>query len=174
MAFLSDYFYIIILIVGAIAQWLKSRSEAAEASPYEPEEHEYDPESLEDFEREAERMNPRPAVPPPLPSGGGALPGVGRNPVPELRKKSSPPPVPAAAYIDASQEADRQQALIEKAREFKRAKAARTTKEPKGFGERATVPVVHGGSLKSRLHSRRELRSAFLLKEILEKPVGLR
>jgi hypothetical protein len=38
----------------------------------------------------------------------------------------------------------------------------------------ADVGTVSGVSLKSRLRSREELRQAFLLKEILEKPVALR
>jgi hypothetical protein len=174
MDFLSDYFYIIILIVGAIAQWLKSRSETTDASPYEHEEPHYDPDVLEELEREAERRNPSPASPPPLPSGGGSLPGVGRSAVPDLRRKVNAPPVPAAAYLDSSDESVRQQSLIDKAREFKSAKRARVVKEPKGFGAKPAVPIAPGGSLKSRLHNRRELRSAFVLKEILEKPIGLR
>lgn len=173
MDFLSEYFYVIILIVGAIAQWLKSRSESRDAAPYEREEPHYDPEVLEELEREAERRNPRPSVPPPLPSAG-ALPGVGRSAVPDLRRKSTAPPVPAAAYVDASEELARQQALMDKARDFKRAKVARATKAPKEFGAKAAVPVATGGGLRNRLHNRRELRSAFVLKEILERPVGLR
>ena len=174
MDFISEYFYVIILVVGALAQWLKSRSDAGDAGAYERDEPHYDPEELEDFESEAERMNPRPAVPPPLPSGGGALPGVGRSAVPDLRRKNVAPQVPAVSYMDDSEELARQQALMDKAREFKRAKVARATKGPKQSGARPAVSIAPGGSVKNRLHSRVELRSAFVLKEILEKPVGLR
>lgn len=173
MDFLSEYFYIIILVVGAIAQWLKSRSEQEDEGRYEHEEHTYDPKELEEFESEAERLNPRPAVPPPLPSSGGALPGVGRSPVPDLQRKSAPPLV-QAAYMEATDDLARQQALMDKAREFKRAKRARATKEPKESGAKAAVSTTTGGGIRSRLHTRRELRSAFVLKEILDKPVGLR
>ncbi|QTN32104.1 hypothetical protein HZ994_07105 [Akkermansiaceae bacterium] len=163
MDFISEYFYVIILIVGAIAQWLKSRSEAKDEGGYHPDE-------LEEFEMEAERRIPRPAVPPPLPPSGAAVPDAVRPAVPDLRRQSPPPLLEA---FDPSAELSRQQALMERAREFKKAKSARTTKAPKQAGERA-VSTAPAGSIRNRLHKRSELRSAFVLKEILEKPVGLR
>lgn len=67
MDFFEDYFYVIILIVGAIVQWLKTQSEKKEAKEYQRDEPEYDPVELEEFIGEAEQRYPRPAVPPPLP-----------------------------------------------------------------------------------------------------------
>jgi len=173
MDFISEYFYVIILIVGAIAQWLKSRSEAKDAGGgYHPEEHRHDPEELEEFEREAERRNARPAVPPPLPPSGGAMPGLGRSPVPDLRRNSPPVAAAAAPYLDASAELARQQALMDQAGEFKRAKIARKAKAaPLLSPAKAARPAV---GIRGRLHNRSEIRSAFVLKEILEKPIGLR
>jgi hypothetical protein len=78
-----------------------------------------------------------------------------------------------AMALDASAEPTHQQAHIDQARDFKQAKRARATKAPKLAGAKA-VFTAPSGSIRSRLHSRRELRSAFVLKEILEKPVGLR
>ena len=75
--------------------------------------------------------------------------------------------------FDASDELARQQALIDQAREFKRAKGARKSKEAKPAVAR-TVSGAPSSSIRGRLHNRSELRSAFVLKEILEKPVGLR
>jgi len=169
MDFISEYFYVIILIVGAIAQWLKSRSESEQEEEYRGEEPDYNPEELEEFIGEAERRNPRPAVPPPLPAGG-ALPGVGRSQVPDLRRNEPPPLQEAAEEFDFSAELDRQQALIDQAREFKHEKSARKSKGAKPAVDRA----VPSSGIRGRLHNRSELRSAFVLKEILEKPVGLR
>lgn len=166
MDFISEYFYVIILIVGAIAQWLKSRSESKDSGGG------YHPEELEEFEREAEHRNARPAVPPPLPPSGGALPGLGRSPVPDLRRNSTSVAAAAAPYLDASAELARQQALMDQAGEFKRAKIARKAKAaPILSPAKAARPAV---GIRGRLHNRSEIRSAFVLKEILEKPIGLR
>ena len=174
MEFIENYFYIIILIVGAIAQWMKSRSGSKEEKGLQGDEAGYDPAELEEFIGEAERRNPRPSVPPPLPSqAGGALPGAGRSPVPDLRRKSPPLLQEAAASFNISDELDRQQELIEKAREFKQAKIARKSKEPIAPALKAKRTEAATG-IRCRLHNRPELRSAFVLKEILEKPVGLR
>ena len=170
MDFISEYFYVIILIVGAIAQWLKSRSESEQEEEYRGEEPDYNPEELEEFIGEAERRNPRPAVPPPLPAGG-ALPGVGRSQVPDLRRNEPPPLQEAAEEFDFSAELDRQQALIDQAREFKHEKSARKSIEVKPAVVRPVSKEMATG-IRERLHRRTELRSAFVLKEILEKPVG--
>jgi hypothetical protein len=174
MEFIENYFYIIILIVGAIAQWMKSRSGSNEEKGFQGDEAGYDPAELEEFIGEAERRNSRPSVPPPLPSqAGGALPGAGRSPVPDLRRKSPTLLQEAAVSFNISDELDRQQELIEKAREFKRAKIARKSKEVKISGA-SRVSKVRTSGIRGRLHSRSEIRSAFVLKEILDKPVGLR
>ena len=174
MEFIEDYFYIIILIVGAIAQWMKSRSGSKEEEGYQSDEPGYDPAELEEFIEEAERRTPRPSVPPPLPSqGGAAFPGAGRSTAPDLRRTSPPPLLEAAANLDVAGELDRQQNLIEKAREFKRAKIARKSKEVKAPGA-SPVSKVRTSGIRERLHSGPEIRSAFVLKEILDKPVGLR
>lgn len=172
MDFISEYFYVIILIVGAIAQWLKSRSGSEQEEEYRGEEPDYNTEELEEFIGEAERRNPHPAVPPPLPAGG-ALPGVGRSQVPDLRRKERSPLQEAAEEVDFSAELDRQQALIDQAREFKYGKSARKSKVVQPAVVRPVSKEMATG-IRERLHRRSELRSAFVLKEILEKPVGLR
>lgn len=173
MDIFKDYFYIIILIVGAIVQWLKSRSERVAPGSHEREENGYDPDDLEEFESEAENMNSRPAVPPPLPRPGGALPGVGRSAVPDLRRVTPPPLTSATMASDASAELARQQAMMDQARAFQRARRERATMETRQTAAQA-APSAPSGTIRSRLHNRRELRSAFVLKEILDKPVGLR
>ena len=49
MDFISEYFYVIILIVGAIAQWLKSRSGSEQEEESRSEEPDWYTEELEDF-----------------------------------------------------------------------------------------------------------------------------
>jgi hypothetical protein len=169
MDFISEYFYIIILIVGAIAQWMKSRSESRkENGPRN------DAEDLEEMMERAERRQSRPAVPPPLerPLSPPPLPGAGHSPVPELRRKSRE----GAPAFDTSGELARQHALAEKLRELKQAKAVKMVGETPPTRVRSVGSATHsaGLGLKARLRDRKELRQAFVLKEILEKPVALR
>jgi len=158
---LDNIFIIILLFVGAISQWLKARGEA----PPEPGPG-YDPSELEEMIEEAERRHSRPAVPPPLPTQGSMA-----APAPSLRRKSSEP-----AGFDTSAELARQQELAEKVKELKRTRGARQFNEsliPRKRKAGSAAPVADTG-LKARLANRRELRQAFVLKEILEKPMGLR
>ncbi len=174
MDFISEYIYVVILIVGAIAQWLKSRSEKAENERVEQTIRERQAQQMEEAANAPHANSPRPAVPPPLPSA--PLPGVERSPVPQLRKMgSTPPPVPGGLDgVLALQHAEmeRQQAIVDRVNEFKLAKKSNPMEivpKRKPSASRATV-----GTIASRLGSHRELRQAFVLKEILEKPIGLR
>jgi len=169
MEFISDYFYVIILIVGAIAQWMKSRSEAREQN--DPRDEARDLEEM--IERE-ERRQSRPAVPPPLarPSTPPPLPASGPSPAPETRRRSRE----VAPAFDTSGELARQQALAEKVREMKQARSARKAGEslPSSRESARSATRATGLGLRERLRDRKELRQAFVLKEILEKPIALR
>ncbi len=163
MDILKDYLVIIVLIVGAIVQWLKSRSGQAngnDAAHYSEEDH-----------TQFEETQRRPAGPPPIPSG--LMPGVERSPVPSLRRANTTP----SFYIpENSGEIARQAALAEQIRLAKAAKAARrqiTLVSPSKSAKRHDSSGT-GTSLKFRLRSVSELRKAFVLKEILEKPLALR
>ncbi|MFM2199169.1 MAG: hypothetical protein RLZZ505_2601 [Verrucomicrobiota bacterium] len=167
----DNIFLIILLFVGAISQWLKARADAKQSQ-----EHEYDPADLEEMIEEAERRQSRPAVPPPLPPTAVPLPTGGTvAPAPSLRRKSREPE-PAPALFDSSAELARQQQLAEKVKELKRTRGARAMNEsvlPRK--QSSAIPQTATGlTLKQRLGHRKELRQAFVLKEILEKPVGLR
>lgn len=176
----DNIFLIILLFVGAISQWLKARADAKQSQ-----EHEYDPADFEEMIEEAERRHSRPAVPPPLQRGSAppplpptALPhptGGTVAPAPSMRRKSREPE-PAAALFDSSAELARQQQLAEKVKELKRTRGARAMNESILPRKKSpSIPQTTTGlTLKQRLSHRKELRQAFVLKEILEKPVGLR
>jgi hypothetical protein len=167
----DNIFLIILLLVGAISQWLKARGEARENQ-----DPGYDPAEIEEMIEEAERRHSRPAVPPPLPPNAFPQPpGSVVAPAPSLRRKSREP-VSASAAFDTSSELARQQELAEKLKEMKRTRGARAMSESlQPRKQAAAMPGAGAGlSLKQRLGHRRELRQAFVLKEILEKPVGLR
>jgi hypothetical protein len=167
----DNIFLIILLFVGAISQWLKARAEAKQGQ-----EPDYDPAEIEEMLEEAERRHSRPAVPPPLPpTAFPQPPGSVIAPAPTLRRKSREPESAPPAY-DASAELARQQELADKLKEMKRTRGARQTADgipPRKRSASEPIPAA-GVSLKSRLGSRRELRQAFVLREILGKPVGLR
>ena len=169
--FFDNIFIIILLFVGAISQWLKARGEARQNQ-----DPGYDPADLQEMMQEAERRHSRPAVPPPLPPHTFPQPPGGMiAPAPALRRKSrEAEPVPTA--FDTSSELARQQQLADKLKEMKRTRGAREMSDSQLPRKRslADVSTVSGVSLKSRLRSREELRQAFLLREILEKPVALR
>ncbi len=169
--FFDNIFIIILLFVGAISQWLKARGEARQNQ-----DPGYDPADLEEMMQDAERRQSRPAVPPPLPPNTfPQSPGSMIAPTPALRRKSREAE-PAPTAFDTSSELARQQQLADKLKEMKRTRGAREMSDSLLPRKRslADVSTVSGVSLKSRLRSREELRQAFLLKEILEKPVALR
>jgi hypothetical protein len=169
--FFDNIFVIILLFVGAISQWLKARSEARQNQ-----DPGYDPADLEEMMQEAERRHSRPAVPPPLPPNVFPQPaGSVIAPAPALRRKPREAE-PAPAAFDTATELARQQQLADKLKEMKRTRGAREISDSLLPQKRPVgdVSPAAGVSLKSRLGNRRELRQAFVLKEILEKPVGLR
>ena len=174
MDIIRDNIYLIILLfVGAISQWLKARGEARQNQ-----DPGYDPADLEEMLEEAEPRHSRPAVPPPLPPHAFPQPPgsmVAPTPAPALRRKSREAEAAPTAF-DTSSELARQQQLADKLKEMKRTRGAREISDSLLPQKRslADVGTVSGVSLKSRLRSREELRQAFLLKEILEKPVALR
>lgn len=156
---LDNIVLILFVIGGAIAQWIKARAEAGQNQDTG-----YNPTDFEEMMEEEERRRSRPAVPPCCPAA--SLPSVTRRNVRE--------PEPSA--YDVSSELARQQQIAEKLKEAKRTRGAREMSESLNPKQHATSDRLSasGSSLKSRLGNRRELREALVLKEILEKPVGLR
>lgn len=185
MEFIIDNIYLLVLAAAGIAQWWKATQDAKKEreNPQPPEE--FDPGELEEFIEEAERRQARqavpppvPSVPPPLPSGErGPMPGVERSPVPALKRKGAATELQTFTNAPGlDEELDRQAALAEQLQGLKQARKARPARIARlaRGAEDSDKPVFAGGSLRSRLGNRRELRQAFVLKEVLEKPVGLR
>ncbi len=204
MDFILENLYVLIFVAAGIAQWVNSQREAMKTEmeaqrrreqpqPQQLEEEDdfFGPdfdfdEAQENLEREAERRAPAAATPPPLPStatvtSSGPLPGVERSPVPSLLRRNPAPHVEittAPSHFEA--ELARQAEMLEQVRVFKQATTARSLedaaalKASAAYGPVATVRDAGGAGLRARLRNRRELKQAIVLKEILEKPVGLR
>jgi|AntRauTorckE6833_2_1112554.scaffolds.fasta_scaffold17864_3 hypothetical protein len=185
--FLIENIYILIVVAAGVAQWWKSTQDAKKerenADQFEPE-YDYSEEALEEFLEDAERRSARPAVPPPLPAGQKQI-EVKRSSPPVLQRSRRPAAKETwqdeletfSSTQDHTEELARQAALAERLSGLKEAKQARKAREApvdirsSGMKSKIKTPV---GGLRGRLRSRQELRQAFVLKEILEKPVGLR
>ena len=172
MDFILEHSIFFIMAAAGLVQWWKTTQEA-KAEQKAEEERRNRPDYYEEMIEEVESRLPRPAVPPALPTEErGAMPGVDRSPVPNLRRREKRQSAPAPPLPNMSSELERQAAIAEQLRELKRAK----TEERPAFSNRKPKKVQEGGGvgLRARLRNRRELQDAFVLKEILEKPVGLR
>ena len=168
MDFIFENIIWFIAAAAGLVQWWKSTQEAKEEARRETHEHEYDPGELEEFLEQAERANPRPAVPPPLPMETTVAPPALRRSVPEAPARESNP------YQGNAGELERQAKLAEQMKLLKQSKKHRNLEDSPISNPGWKKPVETTGSLRGRLQNRRELRQAFVLKEILEKPVGLR
>ena len=168
MDFIIENIYWLVFAAAGLVQWWKSTQEAKEERRRS--EREIDPADLEEMIEQAERCHPRPAVPPPLPQAT-SVPA----PPPVLERRTTPPPVVIPPLKDGvSTELERQAKLAEQMKRLQLEKRQRS-REANAIAtagrKKQSQPV---GSLRGRLQNRRELRQAFVLKEILEKPVGLR
>lgn len=189
MDFIFDNIYILLIVAGGIASWIKNQRDAKEER--EQEEHrrramaeraKQTSESESDFEFEEQNNPPKaqyprqasaPAVPPPIPRSTTPThtPAPSTTLAPRLRKAvTTPVEVP-----DFSAEIARQQNLLEQLKEVKKAKPERreAPARPTYSYSEKVKPVTTKGVI-SRLKSRSEIRQAIVLKEILDKPLGLR
>ncbi|MBC7981181.1 MAG: hypothetical protein H7Y36_11515 [Armatimonadetes bacterium] len=180
MDFIFDNIYVLVLVAAGIAQWLKSRREAKqaerEASHGEREEDDvFGPdfdfgEMMEEHKRQAELGVPDAVAPPPLPV-----------PLPELETRRTHLPSPGESPSIHEREFARQNALADQMRMLKLAKSSLRPEGAAGAKARvalrrdhSTKAVAQGGGLDARLRSRSEIKKAFILKEILDAPLGLR
>lgn len=179
MDFIFDNLIIIIIVASALAQWWKSTQEAKKEreNPYQPDSD--IPRDLEEFLEQVERKQSRPAVPPPLPPGANPVPpSFDRSPVPTL-KKANRQTSEAKAFVNAPHyqeealqaELARQAAIAEQLSGLKQTKKKQ---EAIQTAKREKAKTVVSGSIRDRLKNRSELRQAFVLKEFLDKPAGLR
>lgn len=163
---LDNIIWLIIAAAG-IVRWWKSSQEAKEE--VESNEHQYTDEELEEFLEQAERRHPQSSAPPPLPN---AAPATAAPPV--LKRQGAQPQPPDSGLLEkTSAELERQQSLAEQVRLLNVKKGQRREKEDTISIAQKRKPIEAAGSLRARLGNRGELRQAFVLKEILEKPVGL-
>ncbi len=168
MDFVFDNLIWLIAAAAGLVQWWKASQEAKEESRRNT--PEYNAEELEEFLEQAERFHPRPAVPPPLPQAAPAA-----SPPPLLRRREAEPPAASFDVLERnSAELERQVSLAEQMKLLKQAKQHRSLEESSMSAYQKRKPIEVSTSLRGRLLNRLELRQAFVLKEILEKPVGLR
>jgi hypothetical protein len=102
---------------------------------------------------------------------------------PPLRQPNVPPPLrgavaPTLASYDSEAELARQREMEERIRKIREARSSTPASAPEPPPP-ATVSTAHAtsahhGVLHRRLRHPRELRRAFILKEILDRPLGLR
>ncbi len=167
MDWIFDNFQIVALVGIALASWIKSRMDAKAAEREERQAREEMGEGEEIFgpDEAWEEPPPRQPVPPPL-------------------HRAGPPPVPTAAQYEAELEAaallKHQMDLQERLRQIRETKAstsggAAVTRARVAASQShaaAAAPVKSG--LRSALRNRSEIRRAFVLREILGPPLGLR
>jgi type IV secretory pathway VirB10-like protein len=179
MDFIFDNLIIIIIAASGLVQWWKSTKEAKQERENQPQSEEFAQRELEEFLEQAERRHSRPAVPPPVShSKPPTLPSFERTPAPAL-KKASQYSTEAKAFINAPHyeeealqaELARQAAIAEQLSGLKQSKKKHKSTQTT---RRSQTKSVVSSSIRDRLKNRSELRQAFVLKEFLEKPVGLR
>ncbi len=179
MDFVLNNIYIIIIAAAGLVQWWKSTQDAKKERENQPPSQEYFPREVEEFLEQVERKNSRPVVPPPLPAGARPVPPkMDRSPAPMLKKANKPTSeakafINAPHYVEEAQQAElaRQAAIAEQLSGLKQAKK---NQQEILTAKREKAKTVVSGSIRDRLKNRSELRQAFVLKEFLEKPVGLR
>lgn len=179
MDFVIDNIYFIIIAAAGLVQWWKSTQDAKKERESHPQSEEYLPREVEEFLEQVERRQSRPVVPPPLPAGAKPVPPrLDRSPVPNLKKANRPAAgsrltVTVPSFVEEAQQAElaRQAAIAEQIKSLKQAKK---NQETVLTTKREKTKTVVSGSIRDRLKNRSELRQAFVLKEFLEKPVGLR
>lgn len=174
MDLILDNIYFIIIAAAGLVQWWKTTQNAKKEREEEQRTKKYFSGQVE------ERRQSRPVVPPPLPAGANPTPPkLDRSPAPMLKKVDRAAAeakafVNAPHYIQEAQAAElaRQAAIAEQLSGLKQARMNK--QEAIQVEKREKAKTVASGSIRDRLKNRSELRQAFVLKEFLEKPVGLR
>lgn len=165
MTWIVDNFQIVILVLLGIGSVAKSVLESKNKEKREREEEPYDPGDV--FAPDEEYSSPRESnVPPPL------------------NRQAGPPPLRESGYeeetaIEMARALKHQHDLAERLRHIRETKATTTGGAAATRARTAETEVAKkvspvGLSVRSRLRSPAELRQAFVLREILNAPVGLR
>lgn len=161
MDWLLEHIQLVLLAGLGLAGWLKSRYDAgqAEERPDRP---------VGPFSPPAGA--PRPFVPPPL-----------RRTVTQPSPLQTVPPAFSTAGHDFSEELRRQHEIEERLRVIRESRPAKAVSTGGAAATRARVaargkaqaPRPITTSLRQRLHNPAEIRAAIVLREILDRPVGL-
>jgi hypothetical protein len=152
----------VFLLIAIVAFSLIKRILESKKSAEEPPVEDEDP--FESWEQVPERQMP--SVPPPLVKVG----------VPPPFRRSVPPPL-LREEPDTASLLKRQQDMMERLQRAKETKAtttggaAATQGRVSGVGKSAHAA---GAGLRARLRNRNEIRKAVIMREILERPLGLR
>lgn len=149
MSWILEHLQLVLIVGLGLAGWLKSRYDAQQAA----EEHE-----------EEEIMPPPLRRPPPMPQKVKAVP---RDAVPAV-------PVQDLGELRRQQElADRLRVIRDARKERKPIAGMATASRSRLAPVRGAVAVT-GMPLRARLHNSAEVRAAVVLREVLDRPVGLR
>lgn len=154
MDFIFDNLKFIIGIVVA-ALWIIGKISEAKKASQEEQPRPQPWEADEDYENWEPEPNPRDQPPP----------------IPQFRN-APPPPLPV--FVAApDEELQRQRVMHERLAAIRSEK--RSTQPKKTTAKKAAAPAtLVSPSIKARLRNRKELRRAFVMREILDPPVSLR
>ena len=175
--FIEEHLRVIIFVVIVGIALLQKILEAAKARKQQP------GPSMEEIFGPDGQQNPTPSrrkpyTPPPLVRT--TQEPAGPPPLRQAPPAATPPPLRgmssvASATTNTDAELARQRQLEERIRALREASAAAAPEPSAATAPTAHRPApVHHGVLHRRLRHPRELRRAFILKEILDRPVGLR
>lgn len=201
MEFILENIVWLIAVAAGLVQWWKSTVEAKQERKLAEEARQRriaNGENLEDaederfeefedpyYEHPQQEFQPEPA-PPPLPQqprhSETQAPGGSPKPVlpkPKLFPRAAPETVSEKIPNEvANALMDKQKAIAERVRELRRSKAKAQAEEiGDAVAQRKPVVTVKtgaGSSIRKRLGDKQEIRHAFIMKEVLDKPVGLR
>jgi len=135
-------------IIGKISESKKaSQQQRDEQEPWQPDE------DYENWEPEAAQGG----QPPPIPYG----------------RTGAPPPLPM--FVAASEEELNRQRVMQEKLAALRSQRNAASSAKKAPGKKTVVPAAPASlSIKARLRDRKEVRRAFVMREILDPPVGMR
>lgn len=175
MQWIIDHFQVVILIGLGLASWLKARMDAKNAAPEEEDD-------AAEYTEPASPSRRAPSVPRPLQR---STPPPLQRPTFDPARQSPGTTASTQAAYEAAHEAaaalKHQQDLEERLRQIRENKtntsgnAAVTRARATAKNRRTNSPTLAiPASYKSRLRDPAELRRAFVMREILEAPLGLR
>ncbi len=178
MDWLFDHFQIVALILLGIGSMVKSVFDSKSKQAAEREMENDEPPRVP-LDEDTSYRKTAPAIP---------QPHVRTSVPPPLARQSVPPPLRESGYeaavaLETAKALKHQQDLAERLRQIRATKATtsggaaatRARLSAKTAGKGAAKPVVQvPASIRSRLRNPAEVRRAFVMREILDPPVGLR